>query len=294
MAEDTPLHDDALAAELNDLRDLDRDAIAAYDVAIDHLRSEAFRSTLRAFRADRERHISDLARLLERLGGTAERAPGPTGAFELAVRETGGAGGDREVLLAFKAHEARARDHYRRAAAVPRDPDVETVLRRNAADEERHYAWVTQALEALGVGHAAAAWTEPLAEAPHAAAPEAAPGTAGPPAVREAAQDVVVEIRERASDLGERAMAAASGGLEGAARAVGRAAGWAEARGGAARRAVPPAYRVADALQQAAGNLRAQDLEAIREDVESEVVRHPIRSVLIAAGIGYVVGRLLR
>ncbi|MBX6365723.1 MAG: ferritin-like domain-containing protein [Gemmatimonadetes bacterium] len=257
MAEHIPVHDDELVAELSDLLEVDRDAVAAYDVAIDRLRNEAFRSWLRAFRADRERHIADLSGLL---GGAPERGAAGPGPFEAAVREVGPTGGDRELLLAFRVHEARARDLYRRAAAVPRHPEVEAVLRRNAADEERHYAWVTQALEALGAGPATAAADAP-ARAASVEAPERTPEPAEDGGAVEAAAPV--------------------------APAGARAAHRAEARGAAVRRVAPRARGLADAR-------RAQGLAAIRDDVENEVLRHPIRSVLVAAGIGYVVGRLIR
>jgi hypothetical protein len=53
--------------------------------------------------------------------------------------------------LTFKANEAQVRDKYRRHAARPRGTAVGVILRAAAADAERHYEWVQDALERLGI-----------------------------------------------------------------------------------------------------------------------------------------------
>jgi rubrerythrin len=141
----------ALVAELNDLLQLDHDAIQAYNLAIRSLSVEAYRETLRSFRADHERHVEELTGLIRAHGGVPLQLPHiPTGAFKLAVQAVGAAGGDRAVLLAFKANERQVRDKYRRAAQRPHDPTVTSVLTTAADDEARHYLWALETLEDLG------------------------------------------------------------------------------------------------------------------------------------------------
>jgi rubrerythrin len=142
-----------LVAELNDLLQLDHDAVQAYGLAIHGIQSPEHRETLTRFRGDHERHVQNLTELIEAHGGIPiQLSHIPTGPLKLAVQAAGNTGGDREVLLAFKSNERQVRDKYRRLADRPHAPDVAEVLNRNAADEERHYAWVTQVLERMGAG----------------------------------------------------------------------------------------------------------------------------------------------
>ncbi len=141
-----------LVAELNDLLQLDHDAMQAYTVAIENLDDEGHKTTLRMFRGDHERHISELTQLIRIYGGTPVQMPHiPSGFFKLAVQQVGRAGGDREILLAFKSNERQVRDKYQRHASEQHPPEVDDVIRRAAADEERHYTWATATLERMGV-----------------------------------------------------------------------------------------------------------------------------------------------
>jgi hypothetical protein len=141
-------------AELNDLLQLDHDAVGAYGIAIEALKNPSYKERLRAFRGDHERHIKELTGLIRERGGVPLELPHlPTGAFKLAVQKAGAlAGGDRAVLLAFKANERQVRDKYRRCAERADDLVVADVLARAAEDEQKHYTWVLETLEDLGAG----------------------------------------------------------------------------------------------------------------------------------------------
>jgi rubrerythrin len=149
----------ALVAELNDLLQLDYDAVGAYTLAISALRDRGLRETLIRFREDHERHITRLVDLIHARDGIAVRMSHfPTGIFKLLVQAAGSAagivGGDRAVLLAFVANEEQARDKYRRHADAGADhpSDVAALLEAAARDEETHYRWAWDALERLGAG----------------------------------------------------------------------------------------------------------------------------------------------
>ncbi len=144
--------DSELAAELNDLLMLDHDAVQAYSLAIRLLENPEYKRQLEVFRVDHERHIDELSQLVRSRGATPLELPHvPSGAFKLAVQAVGAAGGDRAVLLAFKANERQVRDKYRRSARAVHPADVTSVLARGADDETRHYAWALETLEELGV-----------------------------------------------------------------------------------------------------------------------------------------------
>ena len=145
----------ALIATLNDLLQLEHDALPAYALALAGLRDGGLRETLEAFRQDHLRHVGELTGLVRERGGLPLALPHvPTGLLKLAVQASGLPGGDRGVLLAFRANEWQAREKYGRAAAGGGhdDPEVADVLRRAAADEARHYAWAVEALERMGLG----------------------------------------------------------------------------------------------------------------------------------------------
>lgn len=152
-------HSADLVAELNDLLKLDHDAVQAYSLAIKGLENESYKATLAQFRGDHERHITELTELIRSRGGTPMEMPHLTsGPFKLAMQAIGsgvrvtGLAGDRAVLVTFKANERQVRDKYVRYAARPYPEEVARVVRQAADDEELHYRWVKQTLQALGYG----------------------------------------------------------------------------------------------------------------------------------------------
>lgn len=150
-------NDAALISDLNDLLQLDHDAVEVYTMAIDMSRSEEHRERLVAFRLDHKRHIEQLAGLIRERGATPVEMPHlPTAPFKLAVQAAGAmagmVAGDAPLLLAFEANERQVRDKYARYAARPYPEEVARVVRQAADDEELHYRWVKQTLQALGYG----------------------------------------------------------------------------------------------------------------------------------------------
>jgi rubrerythrin len=142
-----------IVAELNDLLQLDHDAVQAYGLAIEGIERPEYREALTRFRGDHERHVRNLTELIEAHGGEPiQLSHLPTGPMKLAVQALGNLGDDREVLLAFKSNERQVRDKYQRLADDMNSPDVAEVLNRNAADEEKHYAWAARELERMGAG----------------------------------------------------------------------------------------------------------------------------------------------
>jgi rubrerythrin/limonene-1,2-epoxide hydrolase len=144
--------DAKLIAELNDLLQLDHDAVEAYTIAIDRIRDAGRRESLVSFRADHKRHIEELAALVRARGGLPVELPHPTGVLKLAVQALGSLGDDTSLLLAFKAVEGQVRDKYQRVARRITDGDAAEVVTRGADDEKKHYAWVERTLQELGAG----------------------------------------------------------------------------------------------------------------------------------------------
>lgn len=144
--------DAGLLASLNDLLQLDHDAVEAYTVAIDMVREPRYRETLSEFRADHKRHIEELAGLVRERSGLPAEMPHPTGVLKLAVQGLGSIAGDEALLLAFKAVEGQAKDKYLRASQQNYPTDVAAVIARASADEAKHYQWAERTLKERGVG----------------------------------------------------------------------------------------------------------------------------------------------
>jgi uncharacterized protein (TIGR02284 family) len=136
-----------LGSLLNNLIELDYDAVAAYEAAIARLHNQEYKERLREFLGDHQRHIIDLkphaARLVE------EVASGPDVKQVLTKGKVVIAklAGDKAILFAMKTNEDDTNTAYERA--VKHDavtPEVLAVLQRNLADERRHRAWLQQCL----------------------------------------------------------------------------------------------------------------------------------------------------
>jgi hypothetical protein len=52
--------------------------------------------------------------------------------------------------------------------------------------------------------------------------------------------------------------------------------------------------QVADGMQATAAWLREADLDSLKESIEAQVKEHPGRTLLIAVGLGYLLGKALR
>ncbi len=147
----TPVPEADVVSILNDLLQLDHDALSAYSVAIATLKNAEHRERLRTFRSDHERHVRELSELIKNRGATPINVMHlPTGVFKLALQGAAGLGGDMSVLVSFKANERQMRDKYSRYAFLAFPEDVSPILNAAAADEEKHYAWVTDTLNELG------------------------------------------------------------------------------------------------------------------------------------------------
>jgi ElaB/YqjD/DUF883 family membrane-anchored ribosome-binding protein/rubrerythrin len=311
---------------LNDLLQLDHDAIAAYDVAIAKLEDRDHADQIAGYRRDHERHVRELNELIARLGGTPANHPHATGPFKTALQSLGGLAGDKGLLMAFRTNELAVRtkyDHYAsRAMLWP--PDVKRTIDGAALDEERHYAWVADVLQRMGVGHGD---LDDASRAPDLAreranvgggvvdrAKDAVADAAGAVtgAVSGAAGSVGHAVGGAAGSVGDAVSGAAgsvTGAVSGAAGAVGdRVSGVAgSVRDGVAGGVGAVKNRIAglvdtaeDSLtsvggrvQDAAGGVRNAATGAA-DTFEGRVREKPLQTLLLAGVAGFVIGRLLR
>jgi hypothetical protein len=262
---------------LNDLLQLDHDAIGAYQIAVEKLENREWAMQISGYLLDHERHVRDLTEAITGLGGTPLNEPHATGPFKQGLQSLGAMAGDKGLLMAWRTNELQVRSKYDRYAskAVFWPDRLKALIDRNALDEERHYAWVVGVLEGMGAnigGGAEEGIVNRLRE-----------NRARFDGIRERAGGAFSEARARAAD-----------GLASAAERIDRAASRQETNGGAKGRAAEAAHRLAGGMDATAGFLRSPDPDRLRGDVESHVREAPLRSALIALAAGFVVGRILR
>jgi ElaB/YqjD/DUF883 family membrane-anchored ribosome-binding protein/predicted outer membrane protein len=239
---------------LNDLLQLDHDAIGAYEVAIKRLDNPEYVSQIQLFLGDHQRHVEELNQAIAVLGGTPENSPHLTGALKKALQAGAAPAGDKALLLAWRTNEAQVRAKYAsyatRASTWP--AHIKALVDRNALDEEHHHQWVVQKLADLGMG-----------------------GGAG---------EMAFTARNRIAD----ALDATAGRLEGVSE--GGATNGSTARMRAAR----AASGVAHGLEGAAEMLREGDLHDIRTATERWARENPAQSIAITFAAGFLLGRLIR
>jgi uncharacterized protein (TIGR02284 family) len=140
-----------LAKLLNSLIELDFDAVAAYQAAIDRLGEPTDQAKLRQFMGDHERHITDLGPLVLELGGAPAQKADVKKVLAKGKVVLAGIAGDRAILAAMKSNEETSTKTYRKASGEAGLPShVRTVLERNFSDEQRHLAWIEDRLSSHG------------------------------------------------------------------------------------------------------------------------------------------------
>ncbi len=138
-----------LVRALNSLIELDFDAIAAHDAAIDRVSGIDDKNQLGGFRADHERHTRDLAQHVVKLGGKAKEKGDAKAMLTKGKVVIAGLANEKAVFVAMKTNEDDTNQAYENATSRHDCPeDVMATLQRNLTDERRHRAWIEQRMRA--------------------------------------------------------------------------------------------------------------------------------------------------
>lgn len=135
---------------LNDLIELDFDAVAAYQAAVDRLDDPVIRDRMGEFMSDHQRHIQQLSAFVRELG----EMPPTERDFKAVLTQgkviIGNLIGDKGILHAMKSNEDDTNQAYeqalRRTDVLPR---IEGILKQNLADERRHRSWIEERLSMM-------------------------------------------------------------------------------------------------------------------------------------------------
>jgi ElaB/YqjD/DUF883 family membrane-anchored ribosome-binding protein len=284
---------------LNDLLQLDHDAMAAYDVAIDKLQDRDHADQIAGFRRDHERHVRELGELVSRLGGTPEDHAHLTGPLKTALQRLGGLGGDRGLLMAFRTNELQVRAKYDAYAskAMLWPPDVKRAIDLAALDEERHYAWVAGLLQRMGSGDGELDAVRGI----DAARERANVGGGMIDSARDAVSDAAGAVGGLAANAGDAVADAASSVRDRAGDAAKNVGERVSNVAGSVRQGVTGGVdavrnRIAGLLNDDEGPLAdVQDrAQHVAGSFEGRVREKPLQTLLLAGVAGFVIGRLLR
>jgi uncharacterized protein (TIGR02284 family) len=141
------LTNEQILDELNDLIRFDYDAIGAYDEAIAGISEPTIRDQITNFRGDHERHVTDLSAIVRRMGGTPPEHPGARGLIRKTLTKVAGLVGTEAVLRAMKNNEEVLNRQYKNRSRLAFPNDILQLVQRNFSDEQRHLAWIEQAIQ---------------------------------------------------------------------------------------------------------------------------------------------------
>lgn len=136
---------------LNDLIELDLDAVEAYRTAIDKLENVGDKAQLGLFMNDHQRHVRELQQLVVGMGANPASSADVKAVLTKGKVALGGIFGDRAILLAMKTNEDDTNTAYERAAARDDLPiHFREVIVRNLGDEHRHRLYIENRLATFG------------------------------------------------------------------------------------------------------------------------------------------------
>jgi uncharacterized protein (TIGR02284 family) len=146
MMETQVLSQDKIVEELNEVLQIDLDAVGAYQSAIDRIDEISIKQQLQAFQGDHQRHIIDLKAIIRRCGGEPRDKPDLQGAIRKGFTALAGLVGTEAALRAMLSNERKTNEVYEHHVKKNFPADILDVLRRNYSDEQRHFAWIESAV----------------------------------------------------------------------------------------------------------------------------------------------------
>jgi rubrerythrin len=128
---------------LNDLLELEYEALEIYEAAINRLENEKYADKLREFKSDHQKHVDKLTTLIKDHG--KDPAVGPSGGQVLAISNIAIRKliGDESVLKGLYGAEKDTNTAYERINNHPdKFDDAVQLLKSFWEDEKKHKAWI--------------------------------------------------------------------------------------------------------------------------------------------------------
>lgn len=132
---------------LNDLIQLDVDAIEAYDHVIKHIEYKDIAKKLRDFQDDHRNHVKDLSALVQQLDGKpVKQSPDLKGYLMEGFTALMSVTGSLAAMEAMQMNELVTNKKYAQAAALDLPEDVMKVIQTNYSQEQRHLRYVQEVI----------------------------------------------------------------------------------------------------------------------------------------------------
>lgn len=144
-------NDQKVIDQLNDLIQLDYDAVQAYDLALEHIDDPDAGDDLEVFKADHERHIVELTAVITVLGGEAkELRRDVKGLLIEGMTKLRSVTGTKGALKAMRMNEKITNKTYEKALEMDLPPVALEIVLLNRDDERRHLSAIEAHIERLG------------------------------------------------------------------------------------------------------------------------------------------------
>ncbi len=135
---------------LNNLAQLDIDAISAYKQALKNIDDNEIAAALKTFQQDHQRHVEDLTVTVKKLGGNPPNFTPDIKGFLLqgftAIRSLTGTVG---ALKAMQSNEKLTTKTYEEAMQENYPSDIKSLIEKNFNDEKRHYRYIQETLKKM-------------------------------------------------------------------------------------------------------------------------------------------------
>lgn len=137
---------------LQDLIELEYDALEAYNTAIDRISEKAYKDKLEEFREDHKNHIKELTDIIGQYGVDVPEGPSMKQWLTSGKVILANLVGDLAILRAMNSNEKDTNTAYERVNGL-KDKAAGAVdfLKRAYNDEKRHKAWLESIIEEEGI-----------------------------------------------------------------------------------------------------------------------------------------------
>jgi uncharacterized protein (TIGR02284 family) len=143
-------NEDTLAKRLNNLIELDYDAIGAYESAIERIDDTQSKDHLAEFLADHHKHTENLGEHLRAMGETVPTKGDAKGMLTKGKVVMADLLGDKAILQAMKSNEDDTNTAYEQAMAHDdMSAELKQTVQSNLEDERRHRQWIEQRISEL-------------------------------------------------------------------------------------------------------------------------------------------------
>lgn len=132
---------------LNNLIQLDVDAVEAYDHAIKHVEYKDIKKRFGEFQDDHRAHIRNLSEMVGQMGGTPVKPkPDLKGYLMEGFTTLMSLTGAKQTLEAMRTNERKTNKEYEEAVGLEFPEEVMKLLRVNYAQEMQHLAYIEEIL----------------------------------------------------------------------------------------------------------------------------------------------------